>query len=190
MYTVPNQNLIKIHREKPHSDFLQIKNSNWQRMIKETQDYYAFALYLYFCSNADNYTFALSPAAITEAIGLPRSTYYKKYDILKEKGYIREDNNLIHFYEVSQKRKNDCGGLPCRQGNLPQRQENLPERLECLPEKQANLPERQNCSSGNIEIDNRYSTDKINNIDTEKIIESLLEEPQALKEKEKDDFHF
>lgn len=161
MYTVSNQNLIKIHREKPHSDFLQIKNSNWQRMIKETQDYYAFVLYLYFCANADNYTFALSPAAITEAIGLPRSTYYKKIELLKEKGYIIEDNNLLHFYEVSQKKKNDCSGLPCGQENPPQRQENLSERLESLPEKQTNLSQTPNCSSGNIEIDNRYSIDKI-----------------------------
>ena len=190
MYTVPNQHLIKIHKEKPFSDFLQVKNHNWQRMLKHTKDYAAFVLYIYLCANADNYTFALSPAAIREATGLPRSTYYKKMKLLKEKGYIIEENNVLHFYDVSQKRKkkNDCGVLSERQENPPQRQENLPERLECSPEKQANLSQTQNCSSGNIEIDNRYSTDKINNIDTEKIIESLLEENQEPKEKE--DFHF
>ena len=102
MYTNPNQNTIVIHREMPKSDFLQIKNENWQTMIKETQDYYAFVLYLYFAANANGYTFALSPAAITEATGLPRSTYYKKLEFLKEKGYIVEGKGkTLHFYEVS-----------------------------------------------------------------------------------------
>ena len=47
MGTVANQNTIKIHREKPKSDFLQIKNKSWQDAIKDLKDPYAFILYLY-----------------------------------------------------------------------------------------------------------------------------------------------
>ena len=97
MYTVANQNKILIHREMPKSDFLQIKNQNWQQMIKETQDYYAFVLYLYFASNANDYNLALSPAAITEATGLARSTYYKKMEFLKNSLFlsIRLQSNVL-----------------------------------------------------------------------------------------------
>ena len=158
MYTVPNQHKILIHREMPKSDFLQIKNQNWQQMIKETQDYYAFVLYLYFASNANDYNLALSPAAITEATGLARSTYYKKMEFLKDKGYIVEGKgNQLHFYEVPQKTKsaekienNNCGGLPCGQENLAERQENLVQR-------NGNYSQEQNSSSQNIEIYNRYN---------------------------------
>ena len=158
MYTVPNQQKILIHREMPKSDFLQIKNQNWQQMIKETQDYYAFVLYLYFASNANDYNLALSPAAITEATGLARSTYYKKMEFLKDKGYIVEGKgNQLHFYEVPQKTKseekienNNCGGLPCGQENLAERQKNLVQR-------NGNYSQEQNSSSQNIEIYNRYN---------------------------------
>ena len=161
MYTVPNQNTIVIHREMPKSDFLQIKNENWQTMIKETQDYYAFVLYLYFAANANGYTFALSPAAITEATGLARSTYYKMLVFLKEKGYIVEGKgNTLHFYEVSQKskrenvkeEKNTCGSLPREHKSLTEKHENLAQR-------QASLSQEQNSSPQNIEINNRYNTD-------------------------------
>lgn len=158
MYTVPNQNTIVIHREKPKSDFLQIKNENWQKMIKETQDYYAFVLYLYFAANANGYTLALSPAAIKEATGLPRSTYYKKLQLLKEKGYVVEGNgNQLHFFEIPQEKpkeeKSGCGSLSHEQKNLSQRNENLSQR-------QVTPLQEQNYSCQNIEIDNSYSTDK------------------------------
>ena len=130
-------------------------------MIKETKDYYAFVLYLYFASNANDYNLALSPAAITEATGLARSTYYKKMEFLKEKGYIVEGKgNQLHFYEVPQKTRseeeienNNCGGLSHRQENLAGRNENLGQR-------KASFPQEQNSSPQNIEIDNRYNIDK------------------------------
>ena len=169
MYTVPNQQKILIHREMPKSDFLQIKNENWQQMIKETKDYYAFVLYLYFASNANDYNLALSPAAITEATGLARSTYYKKMEFLKEKGYIVEGKgNQLHFYEVPQKTRseeeienNNCGGLSHRQENLAGRNENLGQR-------KGNYSQEQNSSSQNIEIYNRYNKYQ------DKIIQTLV----------------
>ena len=66
-YTVPNQRIAKIHREVAKSDFLGIKNENWQAAARDLGAH-ALMLYLYLASNADGYNLALSPAAIrTEA---------------------------------------------------------------------------------------------------------------------------
>lgn len=58
-HTVPNQRLVAIHRERATSDFLGIKNSNWQAAARDLGAH-ALMLYLYFASNADNFTLALS----------------------------------------------------------------------------------------------------------------------------------
>lgn len=158
METVPNQNIIIIHRQYPKKDFLQIKNENWQNMIKECKDYYALALYLYFASNADNFKLAISPAAIENAIGMARSTYYKKFALLVEHGYIIEKGeNSYEFYEVPQQRNIVSGSLQERQSSPPHKQDSL------LQEQQ-NLFQRQECSHDNIEINNTYK-DKTNIID-------------------------
>ena len=72
--TYPNQKMVCIHREVARSDFLGIKNENWQAAARDLRPH-ALMLYLYLASNADNYTLALSPVAVQEAIGMPRSTY-------------------------------------------------------------------------------------------------------------------
>lgn len=158
MYTVPNQNIVIIHREMPESDFLQIKNSNWQQMLHKTKDPYAFILYLYLAANANGYKFALSPKAVEEATGLARSTFYKKMLVLKNAGYLVEGKgNQLHFYEVPQNTKseeelenNNCGGLSGRQENLAGRNENLGQR-------KGTYSQEQNSSPQNIEIYNRYN---------------------------------
>lgn len=161
--SVPNQNFIVIHREYPKKDFLQIKNENWQNVLKQTkEDYPALALYLYLASNANNYRLELSPQAIENAIGMPRSTYYKKVKILKDNGYIIEkQGNVLEFYEVPQEQNNLKSGLPQEQQNLSKEQQNPQQRQDDLPQKQ-NLPQQ------NIEIDNKYTDniDNRNNTDT------------------------
>lgn len=161
--SVPNQNIIIIHKEYPKKNFLQIKNENWHNMLKQTkQDYPALALYLYLASNMDNYRLELSPQAIENAIGMPRSTYYKKMKILKDNGYIIEkQGNILEFYEVPQEQVNLKSGLPQEQQNLSKEQQNPQQRQDDLPQKQ-NLPQQ------NIEIDNKYTVniDNRNNTDT------------------------
>ena len=61
--TVPNQRVVTIHRERAASDFLGIKNSHWQAAARDLGAH-ALMLYLYFASNANGFTLALSPAAI------------------------------------------------------------------------------------------------------------------------------
>ena len=72
--TFPNQKSVRIHREVAKTNFLGIKNENWQAAARDLRPF-SLALYLYLASNADNYTLALSPVAVEEAIGMRRSTY-------------------------------------------------------------------------------------------------------------------
>lgn len=78
-------------------------NKNWQAAARDLRPH-AFLLYLYLASNADNYNLALSPAAISKAVGMPSSTYSDQFKILVEKGYlVLRDGKLYDFYEVPKK---------------------------------------------------------------------------------------
>ena len=106
-YTFPNQRVVKINRETIQSDFLGIKNENWQAAAKDLKAH-ALMLYLYLASNANGFELALSPAAVENAIGMPRSTYSDQFKKLVEKGYLVQTNaNHYNFYEVPQK-QTDC----------------------------------------------------------------------------------
>ena len=102
--TYPNQRMVCVHREPAKADFLGIKNANWQAAARDLRPF-AFLLYLYLASNANNYTLALSPAAIQEAVGMARNTYHDQFRVLLSKGYLVErDGNTFDFYEVPQTR--------------------------------------------------------------------------------------
>lgn len=102
--TYPNQRTVKVHREPAKADFLGIKNENWQAACRDLRPH-AFTLYLYLAANADNYTVALSPAAVKNAIGMARSTYHDQFHILVQKGYIVPTHgNTFEFYEKPQPR--------------------------------------------------------------------------------------
>ena len=93
--TVPNQRTICVHREKASADFLGIKNRNWMAASRDLGAH-ALRLYLYLAANANNYSLALSPAALLEEIGMPRSTYHDQFKVLESKGY------LIHRSAISE----------------------------------------------------------------------------------------
>ena len=102
--TYPNQRMIHVHREPAKSDFLGIKNENWQAASRDLGAH-ALRLYLYLAANANNYTFALSPADIRQRIGIPNSTYRDQFLILVDKGYlVQSGNNKFDFYEIPQTR--------------------------------------------------------------------------------------
>ena len=102
--TVPNQRVVAIHRERASSDFLGIKNEHWQAAARDLGAH-ALMLYLYFASNANGYTLALSPAAIRQAIGMAASTYRDQFLKLVDKGYLvqRGSGNTYDFYETPQR---------------------------------------------------------------------------------------
>lgn len=94
----PNQRMVCVHRERPSADFLGIKNENWKAAARDLSAH-ALKLYFYFAANANNYTFALSPALITEEIGMPRSTYHDQFKILVNKGYlVNTHGNTYEFF--------------------------------------------------------------------------------------------
>lgn len=103
-YTVPNQRLVAIHRERAASDFLGIKNSSWQAAARDLGAQ-ALMLYLYFASNANGFMLALSPAAIERTVGMPPSTYRDQFKKLIYRGYLvqRGDSNTYDFYETPQR---------------------------------------------------------------------------------------
>ena len=104
METFPNQRMVKVHREKATTDFLGIKNENWQAASRDLKPH-ALNLYLYFAANADGYTFALSPTAIRQTIGMPISTYRDQFNILVDKGYlVPSGSNSYDFFELPQAR--------------------------------------------------------------------------------------
>jgi len=100
--TVPHQRLIKIHREALTENFLGIKNENWKAASRDL-GHTALRLYLYLAANADKYNLALSPAAIENEIGMPRSTYSDQFKKLLNKGYIvHKGGNQYEFFEKPQ----------------------------------------------------------------------------------------
>lgn len=100
--TYPNQRMVCVHRERATADFLGIKNENWQAASRDLGAH-ALQLYLYLASNANNYTVALSPAAVRQAIGMARSTYHDQFHKLVDKGYlVPSHGNTFEFYEVPQ----------------------------------------------------------------------------------------
>jgi hypothetical protein len=86
------------------SDFLGIKNANWQDAARDLNAH-GLLLYLYLAANADNFSLALSPAAIRQATGMPPSTYRDQFTKLVDKGYLvqRGDGNIYDFYEIPQR---------------------------------------------------------------------------------------
>ena len=103
-YTVPNQRVVTVHRERATSDFLGIKNCNWQYAARDLGAH-SLMLYLYLASNADGYNLALSPAAVRQTIGMARSTYHDQFVRLVDKGYlVPNSGNGYDFYELPQPR--------------------------------------------------------------------------------------
>lgn len=82
--TFPNQRMIHVNRERASSDFLGIKNENWQAAARDLGAH-AFLLYLYCAANKDNYNLALSPTAVRQAIGMARSTYHDQFHKLVDR---------------------------------------------------------------------------------------------------------
>lgn len=142
--TYPNQRLIKIHRESAKTDFLGIKNENWQAASRDLGAH-ALQLYLYLASNANNYTSALSPVAVRQAIGMARSTYHDQFHKLVNKGYlVPGTGNTFDFYEVPQtdaqtRNITSAGGQ---------------DFTECPSHDSASSPDGHNVLSEDIEINN------------------------------------
>ena len=178
--TFPNQRMVRVHRERAASDFLGIKNENWQAASRDLGAH-ALQLYLYLASNANNYTVALSPVAVRQAIGMARSTYHDQFHKLVDRGYlVQSTGNTFEFYEVPQaatqtQKEVSANGLDFEENPCRDEQE-ASVGLSVLPE--------------NIEINNKENTPNntgINNgmneckpiIQTPRVKEIVIKRPVA-----------
>ena len=168
--TYPYQRTVKVHREKARSDFLGIKNENWQAASRDLGAH-ALQLYLYLASNADNYTLALSPAAVRQTIGMARSTFGDQFDKLVLKGYlVPSHGNTYEFFEVPQTTTQTQKSMPTGGLNF----EEWPTPGSPLP------PDGQDKPPDNIEIYNRdFGTDKGINTENEKEVRPDIYVPKV-----------
>lgn len=167
--TVPNQRIVKIHREKAEKDFLGIKNENWMAASRDLGAH-ALRLYLYFAANKDGFDLALSQAAATNAIGIPRSTYHDQFHVLLNKGYIVPvQGNIYAFYEKPQP-----STATDEKNIIPERGfdfENISSDSQTSPAEKTEFPQ------GGIEINNKYNyTDNVVINNGEEISKPIVKE--------------
>lgn len=110
MATVPNQKIIKIHRDMPaekEGNFLLIKKNNWFAANKDLEPY-GLQVYLYLAGNKDGFNLELSQEAAEKEAGIKKTTFHKYVNLLIEKRYLvqrKQDSNIYDFYEIPQEKK-------------------------------------------------------------------------------------
>ena len=103
--TVQNQRIISISgKEACDKDHLYAR-VNKAALIKAMQELTPtnFEVWLYLASQKNNYTFAFSPAAVTEETGIKKSSLQEGIRVLIKEKYLipRADNsNIYDFYEL------------------------------------------------------------------------------------------
>lgn len=159
--TYPNQRVVNIHRESAKSDFLGIKNTNWQAAARDLGAH-ALMLYMYLAANADGFNLALSPAAVRQAIGMPRSTYQDQFIKLVDRGYlVQGDGNKYNFYEIPQpSHVNNQSAITTQKTDNGLNFEECTPDVSCIDRAVQNVPTKE------IEINNReisINNNEINN---------------------------
>lgn len=141
--TYPHQRVVNIHREPINTDFLGIKNENWQYAARDLKPF-GCMLYLYLAANRDNFKLVLSPAAVRQAIGMAQSTYRDQFNILLEKGYlVQTGGNTFDFFEK-----------PRAAANVNQETRPAIEQEEITADLMENLQTANDIEQENIEINN------------------------------------
>lgn len=152
--SVPNQKIVKIQKEKYTSHFLQIGIDEWEEAFKSMAPN-TFGVYLYLSGNANDFQLELSQAAISNELGMSKSSYVRAINELKELGYLRIISGNI--FSFSPRVKNDPG---YEIQNWDQDESEM-----ILHHSKSDSVQNQNWNSKeskeNIEIDN---TDIINNL--------------------------
>ncbi len=175
--TYPNQRMVRIHREDVKTNFLGIKNENWMAAARDLRAH-AFLLYLYFASNANNFSLALSQKAVYEAIGMPRSTYHDQFRVLVSKGYLVEtSSNHYDFYEKPQPRDS----AQANEYRTPTEQS----VQKCTSDGKAFPQKEQISPSSNREINNINSDKNKTDIYIPKVIDIVIPVPNVETEERK-----
>jgi len=92
MRTVANQDVVTVQKERCDRDNL-YATINLQAMHLACKDLtpVQFQVWLYFAKNQAGYTFAVSPAAALDEMGIKKDSFQTAKRVLKEKGYLVED---------------------------------------------------------------------------------------------------
>ena len=103
--TVPNQNVMQIHREPTDKNFIAINKYNFTKAYRDmSNSSAALGLYIWLVGNKDNYRFAFSPQAIENQLGMASTSCRGAFKKLVDLGYIvrrKENSNIYDFYEVT-----------------------------------------------------------------------------------------
>ncbi len=104
--TNPNQRIISIPKEgKALCDtshvYMKAQKESMLRAMKDLTPT-NFLVWLYLASQADNYTFGWSPAAISKETSLKQSALQEGIRTLIKQNYLiqRDDSNIYDFYEI------------------------------------------------------------------------------------------
>lgn len=104
--TNPNQKIISVLKDgKAQCDTSHIyMKAQKESMFNAMKDLTPtnFLVWLYLASQADNYTFGFSPAAISQETSLKKSALQEGIRVLIEHNYLiqRENSNIYDFYEI------------------------------------------------------------------------------------------
>ena len=163
--TYPNQRVVNIHREAAKSDFLGIKNQNWQAAARDLGAH-ALMLYMYLAANADGFNLALSPAAVRQATGMPRSTYQDQFIKLIDKGYlVQGSGNVYNFFETPQTSHASIQASITTQKTVDVLNfEECPLDVSCVDRAAPNVPtEDREINNREIQINNNVTNNSIAN---------------------------
>lgn len=98
--SVPNQRNITIHKINSKPKQYSVVNLKANKKAMKELSYSAYMLYMYFCINANDFSFWLSMKYVCKNTGFSRSTYYSAMRELQEKGYLYpEEKTFLEFYE-------------------------------------------------------------------------------------------
>lgn len=114
-----NQKTITIHKGKNLGVFCQVPKEALYSAAR-ILSHGAFKLWLYFASNADNYTFDFSFAHADQNLNISKSTRTRAMNELQELGYlVDKGNNHYDFYLMVETTADEPATLPTAIATTP-----------------------------------------------------------------------
>ena len=107
-YTVPNQKIIRVHKDSYNGGYLTIGTEEWQEAFKSLKRI-TFGVYLYLSGNANGFELTLSRRDVMDRLDVSRDTYLRAVKELEEKGYLIHKNGPIwNFYTTPVNKETDA----------------------------------------------------------------------------------
>ena len=92
MITVANQDVVSIEKEPcDKNNIYAMINIKAMNLAAKDLSPVQFQVWLYFAKNQAGYTFAVSPVAALNEMGIKKQSFQEAKRVLKEKGYLIEN---------------------------------------------------------------------------------------------------